>query len=469
MIESIQDLQEININDYAADEICLLNNEKSISDKRQKNIVVHKFGGSSLATSERLHAVADTLVRQKETSSIVVVSAPGDVTDFLLELIDSVNDPIIFERNLRELSWNLSSLVNQTLQPASAEKLTNKLNLWMSEVPFKIKAQMSNEVLAIGELLSCHLLANLLHDRGFKSKAIDARDFLYLNVQVGEDAQVNWRRSEELLKPLISNGFQIITGFIARDQFGNSINLGRNGSDFSATIVGRLLDASIVQIWTDVEAIFSADPRKVPSARAYRQVPWELAVRLAELGNPVLHPKTFIPLQGRSVELVVRSSFEPEKTGSSICRQYSPEVQFVTDLDEVKLVTVLPGNRIRAEQVASALQFIVYAVPGTNGEQWIVSEKNLGALLHFLNSQNVSSTVASEQFYSVAWVKPVIGHYRELSQQVRDWLNCQRPLYSFNDDNISLWLFPSRLTTAELSELHQLLLSGILENFNMKR
>lgn len=421
-------------------------------------VVVHKFGGSSLATAERFHAVADILLAQPQATAWVVVSAPGDTTDHLLDLIAVAADEQLFLLQWQQLCAQLRLLLNRTLAAASAPQALNTLNHWLAELPALVQQGRHNEVLATGEKLSALLLSALLSERGVPAQAIDARDFLRLEQAQLQEAQVQWELSAQLLAPIRGDGFQVVTGFIARDLNGNSITLGRNGSDYSATIVGTLVNADAVHIWTDVDAIYSADPRKVPSAKAYRQVPWELAVRLAELGNPVLHAKTLAPLARHQAELIVRSSYEPEQPGCRVSRQSAIEVQFVTDLPDVVLLTLPVSCTLSARQASGALQFPVFAAPSTQGRQWLVAQKNLEPLLSFLGRQQVYPRVSSEHFYAVAWLKPAARQQRQLSLQASHWLERQRPAHSFQDDELSLWLFSPALTANELTELHQLLL-----------
>ncbi len=419
--------------------------------------VVHKFGGSSLATAERFHAVADILLAQHERNSWVVVSAPGDTTDHLLALLDVTADTAAFEQAWQQLAAQLRLLVNRTLSAATAPQALNTLNQWLAQLPAQAAQGLHNEVLATGEKLSALLLSAVLLERGVEAQAIDARDFLRLEQQPQQEAKVLWDTSSQLLAPLQHSGFQVVTGFIARDNAGNSITLGRNGSDYSATIVGALIKADVVQIWTDVDAIYSADPRKVPSAKAYRQVPWALAVRLAELGNPVLHAKTLQPLGLHPAELVVRSSYEPDQPGCRVSRQSAIEVQFVTDLPDAVLLNLPASCRLDARTAAAVLQFPVFAAPAIQGRQWLVAQKNLEALLTFLGQQQIYPRVSSEQFYAVAWLKPAARQLRQLPLQAAHWLERQQPAHSYQDDELALWLFSPALTPAELTELHQLL------------
>lgn len=421
-------------------------------------VIVHKFGGSSLATAERFHAVADILLSQPQPKAVVVVSAPGDTTDHLLDLLAASENDTLFGQLHQQLSSALRLLVTRTLAPANANLALDVLSLWLDQLPTWAKQGAFNDALAVGERLSALLLSQLLLERGVEAQAIDARDFLRLDTTSEQNQEVQWQSSGELLQAQRKDGFAVITGFIARDLAGNSITLGRNGSDYSATIIGRLVQAQAIHIWTDVDAIYSADPRKVPSAKAYRQVPWSQATRLAALGNPVLHAKTLSPLQDFHAELVVRSSYEPSQPGCRVSRQSAIEVQFVTDLADVVLLSLPSQCRLLATTVANALQVAVFAAPGSHGKQWVLAQKNLEAVLTYLGQRQIYPRVSSEQFYAVAWVKPAARQQRQLSLQAAHWLERQQPAHSFQDDELALWLFNPALTAAELTELHQLLL-----------
>lgn len=415
-------------------------------------LVVHKFGGSSLASAERFHAVADILLSQPQDAAWVVVSAPGDTTDLLLALLEVASDPAQLEQHWQALSTQLRLLVTRTLTAATAPAVLNQLNSWLADLPIAAVSGRQNDVLALGEKLSTLILSHLLQERGRQASAIDARDFLRLDGQ-----QVQWQQSAELLQPLRQAGFNVVTGFIARTVEGTSITLGRNGSDYSATIVGRLVLAQTINIWTDVDAIYSADPRKVPSARAYRQVPWAQARTLAQLGNPVLHAKTLSPLTEYAAELVVRSSYEPEQPGCRVSRQAAIEVQFVTDLPEVVLVNLPKASQLAAEQAASALQVTVFSVPG-DSQSWVVEQKNLDLLLSFLGQQHIYPRVSSAHYQAIAWVKPAAKQQQKLSLQAAHWLERQQPAFSFESAELALWLFLPPLSARELTEFHQLLL-----------
>ena len=121
------------------------------------------------------------------------------------------------------------------------------------------------------------------------------------------------------LVPADFEGTLIITGFIASDQRGVQTTLGRNGSDFSGSIFGSLLDAAEIHIWTDVDGVLSADPRRVPDAKVIDSLSYNEAMELAYFGAKVIHPQTMAPAVGRGIPIWIRNTFAPEKPGSLIC------------------------------------------------------------------------------------------------------------------------------------------------------
>ncbi|HEX5792099.1 MAG TPA: homoserine dehydrogenase, partial [Rheinheimera sp.] len=255
-----------------------------VKQQYNSNARVHKFGGSSLANAQRFAAVADILRQQNLQQPLwVVVSAPGDTTDALLHIIASANNTAARDQALSALQQQLQPLITQALPAEAAAKVTAELTLWLAGVPDALCCQRFNDVLAIGERLSALLLTEVLRQHQLNAVALDARDFLRLTQH-----QPDWAQSAALLHNLTQpQHIHVVTGYIARDEKGRSITLGRNGSDYSATLLGALVNAVDVTIWTDVKAIYSADPRKVAAAVPYQQVSWQQACQLAQLGNPV--------------------------------------------------------------------------------------------------------------------------------------------------------------------------------------
>ncbi|QOL26543.1 bifunctional aspartate kinase/homoserine dehydrogenase II [Thalassotalea sp. LPB0316] len=283
-------------------------------------INIHKFGGSSLASSECIERVIDIICRHCQINDIVVVSANGGVTDQLFNLCQLAKDNENYQDALENLHFQLKGLIAQLLNEQNSTYLTKQLaddfallDSWLAKALEKHR----NDILAFGEIWSARLLSAVLNERICPSHAVDARDFI--EVVSEQNTQVNYDVSRAKFNQIKQDHqLTIATGYIARDVDGRSCTLGRNGSDYSATIMAALTGAANVTLWTDVDGIYSADPRIVPAARKLHRLPNGVARELGRLGNPVLHVNTLKPLEEHATHLHVASSFDSETSGTEI-------------------------------------------------------------------------------------------------------------------------------------------------------
>jgi len=306
-------------------------------------IHVHKFGGSSLATAKCIERVVDIIRRNCKLNDLIVVSANGDTTDALFALFQQALDQSdnLFPA-IERLQQAQTSLLSSLLNSSSAARLTERLvtdikqlRSWLTTSPKTHQADM----LAFGELWSARLLSAVLSEHVCPSYYLDARDFLVINNDkdcIVDTAFSTRQFSEQLQKGRLA----IITGYITKNTEGATCTLGRNGSDYSATIMASLSGALNVTLWTDVDGIYSADPRVVPSARKLHRLPNGVAKELGRLGNPVLHAKTLQPLINHSTHLHVASSFDAEISGTEIGKfgQIAKQELSVTYLNDLLLV-----------------------------------------------------------------------------------------------------------------------------------
>ncbi|MGL1956020.1 MAG: hypothetical protein OCD00_01715 [Colwellia sp.] len=298
-------------------------------------IHVHKFGGSSLATAECINRVATIIKQQCDVNDIIVVSANGKTTDNLFtlaqlaektvadnQLTKSTQETLFFA--LAALQQQQEQLISQLLNKDNAQPLILALTNDISQLKVWLMTSLKehrNDILALGELWSARLLSALINEKVLPSYCIDARNFLVINNEQNclvDDAL----SSEQFQQVRQANKLAIITGYISKDSQGNSCTLGRNGSDYSATIMASLVGAYNVTLWTDVNGIYSADPRIVPSAKKLQRLSNGVAKELGRLGNPVLHAKTLNPLINsltkHHAHLHVASSFAPNIVGTEI-------------------------------------------------------------------------------------------------------------------------------------------------------
>ncbi|WP_448212629.1 bifunctional aspartate kinase/homoserine dehydrogenase II [Colwellia sp. MEBiC06753] len=284
-------------------------------------VQVHKFGGSSLASIECIERVIAIIQRHCQINDVVVVSASGDTTDDLIEIYQHAkHNSDQLHQAISTLKNKQQALIEGLLSTESATRLLQRLEqdfqLLAKWLQIDIAAHES-ELLAFGEVWSANLLSAVLAEKVCPSHAIDAREFLVIDNE--QSCQVDFPLSESnLAKQRVPNKLAIVTGFIAKNSDGIPCTLGRNGSDYSATILAALTQAQDVTLWTDVDGIYSADPRVVPLARKLHRVPRTVAKELGRLGNPVLHAKTLLPLEIVGSHLHVASSFDPKTAGTEV-------------------------------------------------------------------------------------------------------------------------------------------------------
>ena len=426
---------------------------KNATQTRINVAQVHKFGGSSLASAARFSAVADIIQQQDPQHQLwVVVSAPGDTTDALLHIIACADDAACRDQALSALQKQLQQLITAALPAADATEVSVKLKHWLAEVPDALAQKRYNDVLAIGERLSATLLSAVLQQRQLNTTALDARDFLRL-----KQHQPDVNQSAALLDELIVAGhIHVVTGYIARDEKGRSITLGRNGSDYSATLVGALVNAAEVTIWTDVNAIYSADPRKVAAAIPYQQVSWHQACQLAQLGNPVLHARTLAPLSGTETALRVRSSYEPQLSGCRVVQQVAGRQSFITELNDVTLLTLHADIVLSAERLALELQQPVIALPQQgNNLCWLLPTACAEQALACLAEADIHAVWDTQRYCAVAWLK---GSEPVLAAQADRVLQPHAVLHRYENEQQVIWLLARPLSSDVLQQVHQQLI-----------
>ena len=293
-------------------------------NKLEKHAInVHKFGGSSLANAQCIERVVDIIRQNCQLNDIIVVSANGKTTDCLFTLLN-LAESTDFTETLVELEQQQILLINELLNERNAKQLLTLLTadiVQLSQWLTSDLIQHRNDILAYGELWSARLLSALLNENICPSYTIDSREFLV--VSHDQECSVDHALSSAQLRTLLQFGkLAVITGYISKDNRGKTRTLGRNGSDYSATIMASLVGAFNVTLWTDVDGIYSADPRVVPNARKLHRLPNGVAKELGRLGNPVLHAKTLTPLVSESLShhchLHVASSFDAQVSGTEI-------------------------------------------------------------------------------------------------------------------------------------------------------
>jgi aspartokinase/homoserine dehydrogenase 1 len=325
------------------------------------DILVMKFGGTSMGSADRMRIAAQICASAREQFAVtVVVSAMSKVTDLLLSTLRAAEegDHEGVKENIRIIEKRHAETCRELLPESRQESVLASIHALIEEFE-RISSgilmlaerppRSVDEALAIGERLSATLMAACLDSSGIPSIAVNARDVIVTDGIFGTASplmdQTRERASKFLLPKINSGVLPVVTGFNGATTDGKPTTLGRGGSDFSASILASALDAKELWIWTDVDGIMSADPRLVPDAAVLDVVTYREAAELAYNGAKVLHPRTIAPLVEKGIPVWSKNSFHLAAPGTKIVPHADGNgPRAVTSMANVALVSIEPAS-----------------------------------------------------------------------------------------------------------------------------
>jgi aspartate kinase len=297
-------------------------------------VIVMKFGGTSLADAARIAGAAEIVRGRLDRGPVVVVSALAGVTDLLARAVAAAREgsqdalePILADL-FRRHSWATSGSVSS---PSRRHDLDLEVGAIFEDLRQLLRSvrvlgegtpRASDAVLAVGEILACRIVTAALIDRGVAARGLDAREIMITNERHGAaeaDLDEVTRRAARLVPPsLLAGEVPVVGGFYGATRDGRTTTLGRGGSDTSAAVLGCALGVDEIEIWTDVDGIMTADPRRVPRARTCPVVSFPEAAELAFYGAKVLHPAAIAPAVRRKIPVRVLNTLKPEGAGTLV-------------------------------------------------------------------------------------------------------------------------------------------------------
>ncbi|EGR1750546.1 TPA: lysine-sensitive aspartokinase 3 [Vibrio parahaemolyticus] len=317
---------------------------------------VAKFGGTSVANFEAMSRCA-TIIENNPNTRLVVSSACSGVTNILVELANGVQD----QEHRTELLKNLAEIHDSILaQLEDATKASSEVYGILDTVTSLAEAasiqantKLTDHLVACGELMSTHILAQLMRERGINAVRFDIREVLRTDDNFGRaepNVEAIAQLAQEKLIPLCLDSVVITQGFIGSDEEGNTTTLGRGGSDYSAALIAEGVKASGLEIWTDVPGIYTTDPRIAPKASPIPEISFSEASEMANFGAKILHPSTLVPALRHDIPVFVGSSKEPEKGGTWIRHQVesSPLFRALALRCNQTMVTLRSANMFHA-------------------------------------------------------------------------------------------------------------------------
>ena len=366
---------------------------------------VLKFGGSSVANAKNINSVVAIIQQavKNDDTIIIVLSALGGITDALLEAatLASTGDilykeklHLIEQRHLNTVK-DLIPLDQQSSVLSMVKKRCNEIEDTCNGVFLlkELSLRTKDSIISYGELLSSQIFAAKLKSIGIINTWKDARELIITNSEFG-NANVDFVITNKNIHDFFSSddrGVYIVPGFTGKDRNGNTTTLGRGGSDYTAAIIGAALNASVVEIWTDVSGMMTADPRLVSNAKIIQHISYQEAMELSHFGAKVIYPPTIQPLMNKEIPVSIKNTFAPSDAGTWIHNNIKKDggtIRGISSINNLALISLegsgmvgIPGFSKRLFEALSNEKINVILITQSSSEHSIcvgIEEANAG-------------------------------------------------------------------------------------------
>ncbi|MBK8619099.1 MAG: aspartate kinase [Anaerolineales bacterium] len=368
----------------------------------ENKTLVMKFGGTSVGSADALLKAAQIVkdARADYARVVVITSAMSGVTNLLLDSAASASQGKTdslpsAESALREKHFAAADALikDETLRAETKQEIDNLIHSFVElckaiAILGEASPRAMDAAASIGERMSVRLLGAVIESAGVSAKAIESTEFVVTNAHFQNahpDFKATTEKTRQLLNPLLDQGIvPVTTGFIGATPTGAITTLGRGGSDYSAAIIGAVLPADDVWIWTDVDGIMTTDPRIVKDAKTLSEITYSEVAELAYYGAKVLHPKTIRPVVDAGIGLRICNTFNPSHPGTRLIANIPSDLQ-PRDGQIVKAVTAIRNQRLVTIEGRGML-----GVPG-------VAARAFGAVASTKTSVPLITQASSEQ------------------------------------------------------------------------
>lgn len=355
---------------------------------------VLKFGGSSVANAENIERVIDIIGPPTETvPRVVVLSAMQGTTD---ELINAARAAERGDDNFRTVVDAIGNKHFETVSALLPGKDSESLNGFIREnleallracegvfLLRELSQKTLDRILSFGEILSTRMVSETLSSRGIENKWKDSRELILSDSTFGS-AAVDFKETNKAIGDYFAeqtSPLYILPGFIASDKSGATTTLGRGGSDYTAAIVAAAVNADVLEIWTDVSGMMTADPRFVRNVREIPRITYREAMELSHFGAKVVYPPTIQPVMAFGIPILVKNTFDPKHGGTRIEAETSAETEFIRGISSIDSICVLnlegsgmvgiPGFSKRLFESLSRAQINVILITQSSSEHSI--------------------------------------------------------------------------------------------------
>lgn len=388
---------------------------------------VLKFGGTSVANAQNIALVKEIVSNEKSDKTIVVISAFGGVTDVLLQTAQlASNQDSEYKTSLSDIENRHLSTIKELIPIKAQSKVLSKVKSELNTLETllegafligEITPQLSDKIVSYGEMLSSYIICEYFNEEGLDTAHANSRNLIKTN-DINGKAAVNFKTTYTNCRNFINdipNKIIVAPGFIASSENGNPTTLGRGGSDYTAAIFAAAIDAEVLEIWTDVSGMYTANPKLVKQAKAIPHISYEEAMELSHFGAKVLYPPTIQPVLSKGISIVIKNTFQPGDAGTLITKNKNTRGKTVRGISHIENISLLslegpgmvgiPGISKRFFEVLSQSEISVVLITQASSEHSIcvgISEYDINKAVDIVNS-------AFEYEIECGKIKPVIA------------------------------------------------------------
>ncbi len=307
---------------------------------------VIKFGGTSVGSAANIRKTREIILSQKE-DTVVVVSAMAGVTDLILNAAGAASTGAEdFQPALTEIKTMHQQVIDDLFNGSGAityivDELLNELEQILTGITLvgELTPKTLDRIAGIGERISSHIVAQCIPG----ALRFDTSGLIQTDSNFGK-AQVNFEVTNRKIVEKFAgfSGIAVVPGFIAKNEKGENTTIGRGGSDFTAAILAAALDATKLEIWTDVDGFMTADPRVISKAYTIPELTYSEAMELSHFGAKVIYPPTILPVYQKGIPIRIKNTFKPESDGTLIIRTaHTPKNRPIKGISSISDITLL--------------------------------------------------------------------------------------------------------------------------------
>jgi len=346
---------------------------------------VFKFGGASIKNAPAIQNVASIIQSYSAEKLLIVVSAMGNTTDVLEQIVEraqSGKSTVALVGQLRDFHRTIILELFGETHSLYAEVEEVLQDLQTAATQPGEDDQRYDQVVSLGEVISSLIVNHYLSLRKINSQWVDARLYIKTDSRFRE-GKIDWEETQSkihTLKAILAERMILTQGFIGSNRDGLTTTLGREGSDFSAAIFAACLNAKSLTIWKDVAGVMNADPKRLPTAVLFEELPFKEAAEMTYYGASIIHPKTIKPLANKGIPLHVKSFLDPSLEGTLI--------------HECEITRLPPLIVFKENQCLISCQVTDYS---------FINEQQIGIIFQTLSEQNIKINVMQNSAISFSF------------------------------------------------------------------